>query len=98
MNLPARNQHRCAHCKTDTLKRLETATRKSAAIRGAVVAIRVFRCSGCQRVVRTLEISLGESAKAYARDRSDARGTAGYEADDSVVVEDLTHGLAVVRL
>lgn len=93
-----RNQHRCEHCGTDSLKRLETATNKRAAARGVVVAVRVFRCSNCQRICKTLEISLGESAKAYARDRSDARGTVGYESDDSVVVEDLTHGLAVVRL
>lgn len=68
--------------------------------RGTVVAIRVLRClsPACGSVTRTAEISLGLSEKAYARDRSEARGTPGYETDDSIVLEDAGHGLAVIRL
>lgn len=94
----ARNQHRCPNCGTDTLKRLETATRKRPAVIGAVVAIRVFRCTTCGECTRTFEISLGKTEKAYTRDRSEARGTNGYESDDSVLIEDLTHRLAVIRV
>lgn len=95
-----RNLDICPKCEQESLVRVDTEARKRPASRGAVLRERLFECRtpDCGERVESIEISKGHSGRSYLRVRGEARGTKGYTLDDRVLVEDLTHGLAVVRL
>lgn len=91
--------HRCDGC-GGPVTRLDTKTRGNRLASAKVIALRVFRCLAplCGQEAATVEISIGKTTKGYVRDRSEARGTAGYESDDAVVLEDLARRLAFAAL
>ena len=100
-----RNLLACPSCLHEAMELIETDKRKRAAEKGALVAIRTWKCrtDGChgadpsvQTRVQTYEISAGTVAKGYSRTYAEARGVA--EDDSGLVMHVSDNVVLVVRI
>ncbi len=99
---PRRNLLTCPACLRDAMELIETDKRRRAAEKGALVAIRTWKCrtEGCHAIdpliqtrVQTYDISVGPVVKGYSRTYAEARSI---QEDDRGLVTHLSDNVVLV--